>query len=108
MKFPTEIFGDVAVVHTPEEVGADTAQALEQFLTTRERAQVVVDLDGSETFDSGGLEALLNAQEALRGLAGDLKIATGNPANRKIFEMTRMDQQLEVFETVLEAVKSFN
>jgi len=108
MKLPTEIFGDVAVVHTPEELGADTAEALEQFLTSRERANVVVDLDGSETIDSGGLEALLNAQEALRVLAGDLKIATHNASNRKILEMTRLDQQLEVFETVLEAVKSFN
>ena len=108
MKLPTEIFGDVAVVHTPEEVSEETARALEQFLTSRERTNVVVDLDGSETIDSGGLEALLNAQEALRVLAGDLKIATSNAANRKILEMTRLDQQLEVFETVLEAVKSFN
>ncbi len=108
MKLPTEIFGDVAVVHTPEEVGAETAEALEQFLTTRERANVVVDLDGSETIDSDGLEALLNAQEALRALAGELKVATSNAANRKILEMTRLEQQLEVFETVLEAVKSFN
>jgi anti-sigma B factor antagonist len=108
MNLPTEIFGDVAVVHTPEEVGAETAQSLEQFLTSRERSNVVVDLDGSETIESGGLEALLNAQEALRGLAGELRIATSNAANRKILEMTRLDQQLEVFETVLEAVKSFN
>src|SRR6476619_2057039 len=107
MKLPTEIFGDVAVVHTTEEVGTDTAEALEQFLTTRERANVVVDLDGSETIDSGGLEALLNAQEALRVLAGDLKIASSNPANRKILEITRLDEQLEVFETVIDAVKSF-
>src|SRR6476620_2405604 len=104
MKLPTEIFGDVAVVHTPEEVSADTAVALEQFLTTRERSNVVVDFDGSETIDSGGLEALLNAQEALRVLSGDLKVATGNAANRKILEITRLDQQLEVFETVLDAV----
>jgi len=107
MKLPTEVFGDVVVVHTPEEIGADTADQLEQFLTSQERANVIVDLDGSETIDSGGLEALLNAQEALRALAGDIKIATGNPANRKILEITRLDEQLEVFETVIDAVKSF-
>ena len=32
MKLPTEIFGDVVVVHTPEELGADTAAQLETFL----------------------------------------------------------------------------
>jgi anti-sigma B factor antagonist len=107
MKLPTEVFGDVVVVHTPEEVGTDTAANLEQFLTSQERNNVIVDLDGSETIDSGGLEALLNAQEALRALHGDLKIATSNPANRKILEITRLDEQLEVFDTVIDAVKSF-
>ena len=108
MKLPTEIFGDVVVVHTPEELGTDTAQHLEGFLTSQERNNVIVDLDGSETIDSGGLEALLNAQEALRALQGDLKISTSNLANRKILEITRLDEQIEVFETVIEAVKSFS
>lgn len=107
MKLPTEIFGNVVVVHTPEEVGADNASMLEQYLTTLERNQVIVDLNGSETIDSLGLEALLNAQEALRALQGDLKISTSNPANRKILEITRLDQHLEVFESMIDAVKSF-
>jgi anti-anti-sigma factor len=107
MKLPTEVFGDVIVVHTPEELSSDTAGQLENFLTSLERSNVVVDLNGSESIDGSGLEALLGAQETLRGLAGDLKLATTNAANRKILEMTRLDQQLEVFETVLEGVKSF-
>jgi len=107
MKLPTEVFGDVVVVHTPEELGADTAVQLEKFLTSQERSNVIVDLDGSETIDSGGLEALVGAQESLRALAGDLKIAASYPANRKILEITRLDQQLEVFDTVIDAVKSF-
>ena len=107
MKLPTEVFGDVVVVHTPEELGADTSVQLERFLTSQERCNVIVDLDGSETIDSGGLEALLNAQEALRAMHGDLKIATSNAANRKILEITRLDDQLEVFDTVIDAVKSF-
>jgi anti-sigma B factor antagonist len=107
VKLPTEVFGDVVVVHTPEELGADTAVQLEQFLTSQERSSVIVDLDGSETIASEGLEALLGAQESLRAMTGDLKIATSNPANRKILEITRLDQQLEVFETVIDAVKSF-
>ena len=107
MKLPTEVFGDVVVVHTPEELGTDTALQLEKFLTSLERSNVIVDLDGSETIDSGGLEALVNAHEALRALQGDLKISTSNLANRKILEITRLDQQMEVFETVIDAVKSF-
>jgi anti-sigma B factor antagonist len=107
MKLPTEVFGDVVVVHTPEELSSDTAGQLEGFLTSLERTNVIVDLDGSETIDSTGLEALLGAQEALRALTGDLKLSTSNPANRKILEITRLDQQLEVFDSVIDAVKSF-
>jgi anti-anti-sigma factor len=107
MKLPTEVFGDVVVVHTPEELSSDTAGQLEGFLTSLERSNVIVDLDGSETIDGTGLEALLGAQESLRALNGDLKLSTGNPANRKILEITRLDQQLEVFDTVIDAVKSF-
>ena len=108
MNLPTEIFGEVIVVHTPEELGADQADHLEAFLTTLERSQVVLDIDSTETLDSAGLTALLEVQENLRQLDGDLKIATSNEMNRKIFEITRLDQQLELFESVIDAVKSFS
>ena len=107
MKLPTEVFGEVIVVHTPEELGGDTAAQFEKFLTALERSNVVLDLDGTESVESAGLEAVLNVQEALRELQGDLKISTSNAANRKILEITRLDQQLEVYDSVLEAVKSF-
>jgi anti-sigma B factor antagonist len=107
MKLPTEIFGEVVVVHTPEELSAEQTPQLAGFLTSLERVNVVVDLDGTETIDSHGLELLLDAQENLRTSGGDLRISSGNPYNRKILEITRLDHSLEVFETVLDAVKSF-
>ena len=107
MKLPTEIFGNVVVVHTPEELSADTAGDFESYLASLDRSQVVIDLNGSETIESGGLEAMLGAQEALQALGGDVKISTSNSANRKILEMTRLDQQLDIYESVLDAVKSF-
>ena len=107
MNLPTEIFGEVIVVHTPEELGSDQAERIEKYLTGLERHNVVVDLDGTEQLDSAGLTVLVNSQEALRALDGDLKIATANPTNRKILEVTRLDQQLELFDTVIDAVKSF-
>ena len=107
MKLPTEIFGEVVVVHTPEELSDDVAHQLEQFLTSLERSRVIVEMDSTETLDSAGLTALLNAQDMLRSLQGDLKISTTNQVNRKILEITRLDQQLEVFDSVIDAVKSF-
>lgn len=107
MNLPTEIFGDVIVVHSPEELAADQASRIESFLTTLERTRVVLDIDGTETLDSAGLTALLSVQEALREVDGDLKISTTNLTNRKILELTRLDQQLDVFDSVVDAVKSF-
>ncbi|MEX2558891.1 MAG: STAS domain-containing protein [Pirellulales bacterium] len=107
MNLPTEIFGEVIVVHTPEELGADQAAAFEALLVSLERRHVVLDLDSTETLDSQGLTALLNSQDNLRELGGDVKLATSNSSNRKILEITRLDRQLEVFENVIDAVKSF-
>jgi anti-anti-sigma factor len=108
MNLPTEIFQDVIVVHTPEELAADHCQAFEAYLPSLERKNIVVDLDNTETIDSQGLEALLNVQDKLRADHGDVKIATSNANNRKILEITRLDQQLEVFQDVVDAVKSFH
>jgi anti-sigma B factor antagonist len=107
MNLPTEVFGEVVVVHTPEELGNEQAERIEVFLTNLDRSRVVLDLDNTETIDSSGLLTLLTSQEHLRGRLGDLKIATTSAMNRKILEITRLDQQLEVFDSVIDAVKSF-
>jgi anti-anti-sigma factor len=107
MNLPTEVFGDVVVVHTPEEVSFDNSRELQEFLSQLDHVKVIVDLDGTETIDSAGLTTLLDAQDELRPQGGDLKVMTSNQVNRKIFEITRLDQQLEVFPNVIDAVKSF-
>lgn len=107
MNLPSEIFGDVIVVHTPEELGGDQTAKLEPYLAQLERQMVVLDLDNTEMIDSAGLTALLDAQESLRALGGNVKIATTNAMNRKILGVTRLDDQLEVFDSVLDAVRSF-
>ena len=107
MKMPTEVFGDVVIVHAPEELGDDISMAFKKFMATLDQQKVVVDLDGTEALDSEGLEALLDAQDDLRESSGDLKIITSNNVNRKILEITRLNQHLEVFDSVIDAVKSF-
>ena len=107
MNLPTEVFGDVVVVHTMEELGSDQADEFLQFVRELEQQKVVIDLDHTETLDSAGLTALLDAQDALRESDGDAKIATKNHGNNKILEITRLDQHLDVFDSVIDAVKSF-
>ncbi len=107
MALPTEIFGDVIVVHTPEELGEDQADGFEAYVPNLERRNVVLDLDNTEMLDSAGLTAIWNVHDRLREDGGEVKIATTNLVNRKILEITRLDQQLEVFSSVIDAVKSF-
>jgi anti-sigma B factor antagonist len=107
MSFPTELFGNVVVVHAPEELRSEQSDELEELIPALERPNVVLDMDMAEYIDSRGLTALLNVQDWLRDMDGDAKIATANPINRKIFEITRLDQQLEVFDNIVDAVKSF-
>jgi len=107
MNLPTEIFGNVVVVHAPEELGGDQCEAFVTCITGLEHGNVVLDLDNTETLDSKGLEAILEVQDRLHTRSGEVKLATTNPVNRKIFEITRLDQHVEMFDSVVDAVKGF-
>jgi anti-anti-sigma factor len=107
MNLPTETFGNVVVVHAPEELGTDQVDGFRAFLGKVDHPSVVLDLDRTESLDSAGLTALLDSQDELRTSGGDLKISTANTHNRKILELTRLDAQLEVFTSVVDAVKSY-
>jgi len=107
MNLPSEIFGNVIVVHSPEELAAEAAEQFAVYLPGLDRDNVVLDLDNTETLDSSGLTALLDAQDALRERGGQMKISAANATNRKILEIARIDQQIEVFPSVIDAVRSF-
>jgi len=107
MNLPTEVFGDVVVVHTPDELSSDQADGIRSFVENLNHVNVVLDLDSTEMIDSAGATMLLDAQEALRELGGDVKLSTSNHVNRKLLEITRLDQQIDVFRSVIDAVKSY-
>jgi len=108
MQLNTEVFGDVAVAHAPQEISEAQVDALKLAFQSVPRASIVLDLEGTEMLDSAGLELLLDLQDALRERGGELKIATSNHVNRKILEITRLDREFEVFDAVLDALKSFH
>ena len=107
MNLPTELFGTVLVVHTPDELCHDQVERFAEFMAAQRPSQIVLDMGQTELIDSDGLTALVDTQDKLQSEAGDLKIATGNGISRKVLELTRLDQQLEVYESVVEAVNSF-
>jgi anti-anti-sigma factor len=110
MQLATETFGNVMVVHTPDELTADTAssflQALEEPIS-HGQVNMVLEMDHSEVFDSEGLTALLDLQDRLAEKRGVLKISGLGDPGRKIFEVTRLDRRFDLFESLIDAVGSF-
>ena len=110
MHITTETFGSVLVVHTPDDLTEETSRhfssSLEEHLQ-QGRSSIVLQMDRSELFDSIGLTALLDLQDQARHLGGTVKISGLADPGRKIFEVTRLDQRFDLFESVIDAVASF-
>ena len=110
MQITTETFGKVLVAHTPDELTDETATAFLDALAqpiVQGHCQVVLQMDRSETYDSVGLTALVELQDELREKGGNLKVSGLGSTGRKIFEITRLDKRFDLFESVIDAVTSF-
>lgn len=110
MQITTETFGDVLVVHTPDDLTEETSRvfvaAVEGHLSNG-RSSIVLQMDRSELFDSVGLTTLLDLQDQARQAGGTVKISGLVNPGRKIFEVTRLDQRFDLFDSVIDAVASF-
>lgn len=110
MQISTETFGKVLVAHTPDELTDDTA---EQFLNALSgpieagQVNIVLQMDRSELFDSAGLNMMLDLQDQLRDKGGNVRVSGLGDPGRKIFEITRLDQRFDIFDSVIDAVSSF-
>lgn len=110
MRINSELFGNVLVAHTPDELTEETCSMLRETLENQVDAghvMVVLQMDRSEAYDSVGLECLLDLQELMRAAGGNIKISGLADPGRKIFEITRLNRHFEVFDSVIDAVSSF-
>jgi anti-anti-sigma factor len=110
MQLTTETFSDVLVIHTPDELVESTAgpllETIQQHLT-QGTLQVVLQMDRSEAFDSAGLTALLDLQDLVRQHGGELCLSGLTPLGREVLRLTRLDQRLEMFDTLETAAARF-
>ena len=67
----------------------------------------VINLETTQIIDSAGLEFLLDFAEQLKNRGGALKLAAPNNLCAEIMEITGVQDELEVFENVNQAVRSF-
>ncbi len=110
MQVSTETFGNVLVAHTPEELTEETTRLFHEAIETHLQAglkSVVLQMDRSETVDSAGLTALVDLHERLREQGGNVKICALTETGRKIFHVTRLDEEFDLYESMIDAVGSF-
>ncbi len=69
--------------------------------------RVVLDMAGVEAIDSSGLGTILFLAKKCRALGGDLKIISISPEVKTVFEIVQFDKIFPVFDSLDEAVKSF-
>ena len=111
MDLKTEIYGDVAVIRLESELTSDNVGRFEAQLEPPLEETVrrfVVDMEKTEYVDNAGLEAFEDLMEQLREKAGDVRFSGLGNNCRKIFEITRLDKRAELFESVVDAVRSFH
>ncbi len=110
MQINTETFGDVLVAHTPDEITEETSEpffdALNESVESGQR-NIVLQMDHSDHFDSVGLSSLLEFKESIRHQGGTIKISGLVDPGKKIFEITRLNNRFELFDSVIDAVSSF-
>jgi anti-sigma B factor antagonist len=101
----------VVVKRMPERVNARSArefwQDVQPFLSV-DRPQLVFDLSPVVQLDAAGVEMLLRCMSEAHRRDGDLKLAAPSEQAAVVLELTRTERLFEIYETSMDAVRSFS
>ncbi|MHC4294407.1 MAG: STAS domain-containing protein, partial [Planctomycetota bacterium] len=104
-----ETYGHAVILICEGELTADSLGAFRREVDHQLAGQDVIDLvlnlEKVPFIDSDALEYLLNLHETLAERFGQVKLAKPDENIRKILEITRLESNFEIFETLPEAVK---
>jgi anti-anti-sigma factor len=78
--------------------GIDQFNRAVHAVETREPVALVIDMSALAFMDSSGLRALITAHERAQKGGWRLAIVPGPPAVRRVFEVTQMDERLDLIE----------
>lgn len=101
----------VVVKRVPEHVNARTARRfwadIQPFLGI-DRPQLVFDFSAVVQLDAAGVEMLLRCVSEVHKRDGDLKLASLSEPAAVVLELTRAERLFEIYDTPVEAVRSFS
>jgi anti-sigma B factor antagonist len=104
--------GDILIVELRGKImgGTDSDQFRDLLyeVINEEVVNVVVDLSGSTWMNSSGLGMLISGLTTMRSSGGDLRLVGLNESTRRPLEVTRLDGVFQIFDSLEEAIISFN
>lgn len=111
MKFSTkELSGIVVIKMEGSMLGGPEASELNNSLhklIDGKKKKIVVDLGDVSLMNSSGLGMLIGGVTTMRNAGGDLKIAAATEKVAQVFKITKINNVIELHETVKSAVESF-
>lgn len=109
--FTTKRDGVVVVVLEKDSLDAKDAPEFKQkmldMIAKEDAKRVVFDMSRLKFIDSSGLGSFLGISRSLHHRGGGLKLACMSNAVRGMFELVSMHKIFEIFQSVDEAVRSF-
>ena len=110
MNGAAELYGSTLVLKTKGELTDDTLPAFQEevrhHLAGSDVRDLVLDLETVTYLDSAALEYVLTLQDMLAEKLGQVRLAGADENVRKILEMTRLDEDFEMYGEVSAAVKA--
>ncbi|MCX5862171.1 MAG: STAS domain-containing protein [Desulfomonile sp.] len=100
----------VTILTTDERLDALVAPKLKDAvkdLAQESGLKLVIDMKKTSHIDSSGCGALVASLKALVKNHGDMKVARPTPQALTLFQLTRLHQVFEIYDTLEGALKSF-
>ncbi len=110
MGFTTKRVGDVVVVAVEDQLIVGTRQQLKQKILDElgdDGQKFVIDFSGTGYIDSSGLGLLVTLSKKISEAGGSLRLAALNQDLMSLFELTKLDTLLEIFDSVEHALDGF-
>jgi len=77
---------------------------LHAFLSDKYRPRIIFDLSGVQTMNAVGIDLLLKCVILISDCDGELRLACASPQTALVLELTQLNQVVDVFPTVAEAL----
>lgn len=111
MHFVETKFNDIIVLtvkgNLVQKADTDRLQShLEEMLENKAKF-IVMDLKHVSIITSLGIGGVIRALRTVREKDGDLKLSAVNASVKKVFDITRLNELIEIHETSDDAVRSF-